>query len=203
MSMSLESMTVNPDLAWDLDDFAHRQRAMDFVMQFEHTLCVYSPTVAQIYSTYNMYFPKDMERRLVILPDPTAFHDTFNRIAHEAVTATGLHIVPGELIETEGLFIANVNEGRELSKRKVPFETALRTIMANRSGRRSIFAGASQRRPQRIRAILAGTPPASRQPEQATRSLRPRPQLNLRRRSGKARIAVCGEPTPYGKLKIA
>ena len=35
----------NPDLAWDLDEFNNRQRAMDFVMQFEHTLCVYSPSV--------------------------------------------------------------------------------------------------------------------------------------------------------------
>ena len=129
--MSLVSME-NPDLAWDLDDFAHRERATDFVLQFEKTLCVYSPSVNQIYSSYNMFFPKDMDRRLVILPDPVAFHDTFNRIEHDAVTATGLHIVPGELISKPGLFLANVAEGRVLGSRKVPFETAVRTIVKKR-----------------------------------------------------------------------
>ena len=47
----------NPDLAWDLEEFNHRQRAMDFVMQFESTMCVYSPSVEQLYTTYNMFFP--------------------------------------------------------------------------------------------------------------------------------------------------
>lgn len=121
----------NPDLAWDLD-FSNRQRAQDFVMQFESTLCVYSPSVQQVYTTYNMYFPKDWDRKLVILPDPSAFHDTFNFIGHDAVVATGLYIIPGELIEKDGLYLANVDENRAMGDRQVPFEPGIKTIMANR-----------------------------------------------------------------------
>lgn len=122
----------NPDLAWDLDEFNNRQRAMDFVMQFEETLCVYSPSVAQLYTNYNMYFPKEWQRKLVILPDPTAFHDTFFYIDSRAVAATGLYIIPGELIEKRGLYLSNVKEGRNLGARQIPFEAGMRAIMKKR-----------------------------------------------------------------------
>jgi len=108
----------NPDLAWDLEEFNHRQRAMDFVMQFESTMCVYSPSVEQLYTTYNMFFPSELERKLVILPDPTVYHDTFFHIDSAAVVATGLYIIPGELIDRQGLFLSNVSEDRTLGKRR-------------------------------------------------------------------------------------
>ena len=122
----------NPDLAWDLEDFNHRQRATEFVMQFESTLCVYSSTVKQIYTTYNMFFPREWDSKLVILPDPAVFHDTFFHIDPKAVVATGLYIIPGELIDKEGLFLANVDENRSLGKRQFPFESALKAIIKNR-----------------------------------------------------------------------
>jgi hypothetical protein len=125
-------LSQNPDLAWDLDDFSDRDKAMDFVMQFESTLCVYSPSVEQLYTNYNMFFPKEFERKMVILPDPNAFHDTFFYIAPEAVVATGLYIIPGELIGKEGLFLANVKEDRTLGDRQIPFEIGMRAIIANR-----------------------------------------------------------------------
>ena len=125
-------LPTNADLAWDLDDFAQAQRAMDFVRQFETTLCVYSPSVEQIYSTYNMFFPEDWDRKLVILPDSGAYHDTFFYVERDSVTATGLYIIPGQLIGKKGLYLANVDENRSLGKRQVPFETAVRAIMANR-----------------------------------------------------------------------
>ena len=129
--MSTE-LPTNSDLAWDLDDFAQAQRAMDFVLQFEPTLCVYSPSVQQIYSTYNMFFPDDWDRKLVILPDAGAYHDTFYHIDREAVTATGLNIIPGELIGRKGLYLANVDEDRSLGSRQVPFEAGLRAIIRKR-----------------------------------------------------------------------
>ena len=122
----------NPDLAWDLDEFNNRERAMDFVMQFEHTLCVYSPSVDQLYTNYSMHFPKELQRKMVILPDPTAFHDTFFYIDTRAVVATGLYIIPGQLIEKQGLFLSNVSEDRSLGARQIPFEAGLRAIMKNR-----------------------------------------------------------------------
>jgi len=125
-------LPVNPDLAWDLDDFSHRERAMEFVMQFESTMCVYSPTVAQLYTTYNMFFPEEWERKLVILPDQGVYHDTFFHIDSSAVVATGLHIIPGELINREGLFLSNLRKDRTLGVHQVPFIQGLIAIMKNR-----------------------------------------------------------------------
>ena len=48
------------------------------------------------------------------------------------MTATGLNIIPGELIDREGLFLANVDEDRSLGNRQVPFEAGLKAIIANR-----------------------------------------------------------------------
>ena len=125
-------LPANSDLAWDLDDFTQAQRAMDFVLQFEPTLCVYSPSVQQIYSTYNMYFPDDWDRKLVILPDAGAFHDTFFHIDKSAVTATGLYIVPGQLIDKDGLYLANIDKDRNLGARQIPFAAGMRAIIKGR-----------------------------------------------------------------------
>ncbi len=126
----MPELSENPDLAWDLEEFRETDRAQDFVLQFETTLCVYSPSVEQLYTTYNMYFPTS--GKLVILPDPAVFHDTFNFIEPDAVTATGLYIIPGELIDKSGLHLANVNEDRTLGKRQIPFEAGLRSIINKR-----------------------------------------------------------------------
>jgi hypothetical protein len=126
------ALPENPDLAWDIGASIDRDVARDFIMQFETTLCVYSPTVEQLYATYNIYFPEEYDRKMVILPDPTAFTDTFNGIVNESVTVTGLYIIPGELIEKSGLFLANVTKERTLGNRRIPFEAGLRTIMKKR-----------------------------------------------------------------------
>ncbi len=121
----------NPDLAWDLDEFTQRQRALEFVTQFQSTLCVYSPTVDMLYSTYEIVLPEDQDAKLVILPDASAFYDTFTHILNHAVKPTGLYVVPGELIGKQGLFIANVREDRTLGARQIPFEMGIRTIITN------------------------------------------------------------------------
>jgi hypothetical protein len=46
--------------------------------------------------------------------------------------ATGLYIIPGELIGKDGLFLANVKEDRTLGGRQIPFEIGMRAIIANR-----------------------------------------------------------------------
>ena len=130
--MGTETESLNPDLAWELDAFINRERAMDFVSQFETTLCVYSPSVEQLYSTYNMYLPEDEGRKLVILPDPGAFHDTFNFVHKTAVLRTGLYIIPGELVGKPGLQLSNVGEDRSLGARQVAFEAGFRSIAKRR-----------------------------------------------------------------------
>ncbi len=126
------ALPENQDLAWDLEEFNNGQRAKEFVMQFEATLCVYSPSVEQVYSTYNMFFPNEWEGKLVILPDPTAYHDTFFNIEAKGIAATGLYIVPGQLLNRQGLFLANIDENRNLGKRQIPFEAGIRAIMSKR-----------------------------------------------------------------------
>ena len=122
----------NPDLAWDLDEIINRTKAEQFVMQFETTLCVYSGTVEQLYSNYHIFFPTDKLRKMVILPDPAAFHDTFHGVHSESVSETGLYVVPGELIGRDGLFLTNLLKDRRMGPRQIPFEQGLRRIMTRR-----------------------------------------------------------------------
>jgi hypothetical protein len=63
-------------------------------LQFETTTCVYSSSVQQLYTNYSMYFPEEWRRKLVILPAPNAFHDTFFHFEPEAVVATGPLLLP-------------------------------------------------------------------------------------------------------------
>ena len=125
----------NPDLAWDLDQFAQRSRATEFVTQFQATMCVYSPTVELLYATYEILFPEEPDAKLVILPDKNAYYDTFTRIVSDWVKPTGLYIVPGELINRSGLHLANVTAGRTLGSRQIPFVSGIRAIMAARSSK--------------------------------------------------------------------
>lgn len=124
----------NNDLVWDMDEFKHRKLATDFVKRFENKLCVYSGTVEQIYSNYNIYFPEDEGRKMVILPDPYAYHDTFQGVVEQAVQMTGLTIVPGELIGKEGLHltIPIKGEGGKRKYRVVPLQAGLRAINKKR-----------------------------------------------------------------------
>jgi len=101
-------------------------------MKFETTLCVYSASVEKLYSTYNIFFPREYHRKMVIIFDPDAFHDTFSGIVSDAVQMTGLYIIPGELINETGLYLANVKKDRSLGERRIPFENGMRTLMRNR-----------------------------------------------------------------------
>lgn len=84
----------NNDLVWDLDQFTQRKLAQEFVLHFENRICVYSGSVEQIYTSYNVFFPKEENRKLVILPNPFVHHDIFHNVPEVAVRPTGLMIVP-------------------------------------------------------------------------------------------------------------
>ena len=96
MGYAVHQEIDNTDLVWGLEHISQQQRAADFVKRFENKLCIYSPSVSQVYSNYSIFFPEDQNKSMVVLPDPYAFHDTFNHIPEEAIQATGLHIIPGE-----------------------------------------------------------------------------------------------------------
>lgn len=118
----------NKDLVWDLEAFNQRQRAIDFVMGFENRLCVFSGSVEQLYTNYNIFFPKEEDRKLVILPNPYTPHDTFNGIPADAVTATGLNIVPGIHQGSAALFLSIPFRGGRSKNKIVPLQMGLRVV---------------------------------------------------------------------------
>lgn len=124
----------NNDLIWDFNEFKQRQLATQFVKRFENKLCVYSGSVEQLYSNYNIYFPEDEGRKMVILPDPFAYHDTFQGVPEDAIQVTGLTIVPGELIGKKGLHLTiplKIDSGKQ-QYRVVPLHAGLRAIITRR-----------------------------------------------------------------------
>lgn len=124
----------NKDLVWDLNSFNKKQRAQNFVMGFENKLCVYSSNVEQLYTNYNIFFPKEENRKLVILPNPYAHHDTFQGITEEAVKATGLFIVPAQPKDTGGrLQLVIPLKSENTRSRRVPLSVGLRMINQKRA----------------------------------------------------------------------
>ncbi|HET8710678.1 MAG TPA: hypothetical protein VFM32_04840 [Spongiibacteraceae bacterium] len=124
----------NKDLVWDLDAFHARQLAADFIKRFENKLCVYSGSVEQLYTNYTIYFPEEESRRMVILPDPYSYHDTFQNVPEPAVTKTGMNIVPGEVVGKSGLYLTIPVMSNGVRKTKViELQSALRVINSKRA----------------------------------------------------------------------
>lgn len=88
------SRPQNQDLIWDLDSMARRELAERFIKLFESRLCVYSESVGQLYTNYSLHFPSDLGRKMVVLPNPYAFHDTLHGIDSQAIRKTGLCVLP-------------------------------------------------------------------------------------------------------------
>ncbi|MFZ5560773.1 MAG: hypothetical protein ACOY41_04480 [Pseudomonadota bacterium] len=90
----MSDIIQNEHLVWNLDKLSDHDRATRFVMRFQQSLCVYSPPVEQLYTNYEIIVPDDDKRKLIILPNPHAFHDTFSHINEDAVVQTSLFIAP-------------------------------------------------------------------------------------------------------------
>lgn len=120
-----------PDhLIWQLDHFNNHQRAIRFVKQFQETLCVFSAPVSQLYTNYEISVPEADDRSLIILPNPYAYHDTFNGIPEESVKATGINIIPGDLVGKEGLQITlPMHKDGQRIIRPVPLKAGLWALM--------------------------------------------------------------------------
>lgn len=91
------SAPENPDLVWNLDSISNKNQAVDFLNRFESSLCVFSASVSQLYANYKIQAINNAEN-LIILPDPYAWHDTFQSVPSACVKGTGLFIVPGKAI---------------------------------------------------------------------------------------------------------
>ena len=121
----LNDLGIPEHLIWKLNDFDNHQRAVNFIKQFQDTLCVYSAPVEQLYTNYDISIPPDDDRSLVILPNPYAYHDTFNNIGD---------IVPGDLFGKEGLFLTLrlLKYGKRVIK-PVPLKVGLWALMKKES----------------------------------------------------------------------
>jgi hypothetical protein len=119
----------NADLVWDLDKLHQHQRAIDFIQQFENRFCVFSTSVRQLYTNYSIFFPEEANRQMVILPDPYAFHDTFSHLNRDAVQATGLHVIPGNLIGKKGLYLVISHKNKKVRSVPIPFQEGIRQIL--------------------------------------------------------------------------
>lgn len=124
----------NNDLVWDLEKFRKQQRAKDLILGVENRLCVYSGSVQQLYTNYDVFFPKEENRKLVILPNPYAPHDTFHCVPEESVSATGLFLVGAEEGEPNHALKLIIPINRAQKKyRKVPLDIGIKLINSKRS----------------------------------------------------------------------
>lgn len=129
----------NQDLVWDLDSMARRELAERFIRLFENRLCVYSESVSQLYTNYSLYFPSDYGRKMVILPNPYAFHDTLHGIEPQAVLKTGLCVLPGMVAGKRGLLLSTQMGDSRLAPRNMPFKPALAQIISNQKKVGDVF----------------------------------------------------------------
>lgn len=118
----------NKDLVWDLDSIHQREKALKFIMGFENKLCVYSSSVEQLYTNYNIFPPSDGLKRLVILPNPYAHHDTFNTIPEDSIEATGLSLIPGVINGRRHLMMLIPFKSGNAKFRAVPLSIGLKVI---------------------------------------------------------------------------
>ncbi|WP_439858792.1 hypothetical protein [Pseudomonas sp. MBLB4136] len=133
------SRPQNQDLIWDLDSIARRELAERFIKLFENRLCVYSESVRQLYTNYDLHFPSDLGRKMVVLPNPYAFHDTLHGIESLAVRKTGLCVLPGAVLGKPGLLLATqIREGGPAPK-TMPFKPALAQIISNQKKMGDLF----------------------------------------------------------------
>lgn len=94
-------MATNQDLVWKVGNTQYAESAVQFLKRFESALCLFSNTVDQLYSNYEMMPVSNGSKRIVALPNPHAYHDTFSNVDSEAIVPTGIRIIPSELTQTD------------------------------------------------------------------------------------------------------
>ena len=129
MTAAQNTHQSNNDLVWSLESFNQRDLAKNFVSRFESRLCVYSPSVEQVYTNYTINFPSSERGKMVVLPNPYAFHDTFHNIPTSAVRDTGLFIVPGALIGKNGLYVIVKYKNQSVKPVPLPIRHALKKMV--------------------------------------------------------------------------
>jgi len=89
----------------DIKEIVYEVYPIEFLRKFESTICVFSPIVEQIYAKYEVHVPDNDERNVVILPDFYAHTERFFGIPEHAVVPTGIKVVPGEMVNKDGIHL--------------------------------------------------------------------------------------------------
>ncbi|WLD57870.1 N-acetyltransferase [Salinispirillum sp. LH 10-3-1] len=134
--MAVSDSGTNLDLQWDIK--LPREKSYEFVMRFEGKLCVYSPSVEQLYTNYSLNFTNN-NSRIVVIPDRFAYHDTFNRVPAESVETTPMMVVPGELIGKPGLQLVKRDTNGGIGQQSTPFRQALAKMLSRQSDDKALL----------------------------------------------------------------
>lgn len=110
MTSPYNSANVNQDLVWKLSGFSYPEKVVSFLKRFEGSFCIFSKSVQQLYSNYELQTTFGDRKSVVALPNPYAHHDTFFNIPEEAVLPTGMVICPGEIGGSKDWLLCYKNE---------------------------------------------------------------------------------------------
>ena len=100
---------------------------------------MYSESTRQLYTNYNLHFPADYGRKMVVLPNPYAFHDTLHGIDPVAVRKTGLCVLPGVVLGKPGLLLTTQIRDGGPAPKTMPFKPALAQIISNQKKIGDVF----------------------------------------------------------------
>lgn len=128
-----EDRQKDTDLVWNLNSINHNEKAIEFVRQFENTLCIYSSALEQLYTNYKILMPKENENQMMIQPNPDCYHDTFHELSKDAIQSTGLHIIPGSLIGKKGLYLIISHQHKKIRSAPIPFQEGMRQVLRRSS----------------------------------------------------------------------
>lgn len=86
------------DLIWNIGKNRYIESTVGFIKRFESALCLFSSSLHQLYSNYEIIQANQESGRMIALPNPYAFHDTYSNILNDAIIPTGVHLAPSEII---------------------------------------------------------------------------------------------------------
>jgi hypothetical protein len=120
----------NLDLIWELDYITDKSKAQVFLKNFEEKLCVYSPSVGQLYTRYEIISPVLKNDSLVVHPSYQDITASYSHINNDAILPTNVFIVSGEVLNKEGLFMVIKPQGGTKGLKAVPLMEGLKKIQS-------------------------------------------------------------------------
>lgn len=128
--MNTTAGSNNLDLIWGLDYITDKFKAQAFLKKFERQLCVYSPSVNQLYTCYEIILPVLKNDSLVVFPNYQDITASYSHINQDAILPTNIFIVSGEALNKEGLFVVIKPKGSTKALKTMPLMEGLKKIQS-------------------------------------------------------------------------